>query len=98
MRPMLQGNGSGKLDILLTDMGGWVRVFPSKGAGTSQQDLGIYLSQTLTQWFRERPQLRMKAVMPITRDGTTVELHGWYEVHVVPPAAGAPQPSEQGPT
>jgi hypothetical protein len=30
MRPLPQGNGSGKFEIFQTDMGGWVRVFPSK--------------------------------------------------------------------
>jgi len=47
-------------------------------------DLPAYLSLTLTEWFRQRPQLRMRTVLAVTREGSTVELHAWYELHVFP--------------
>jgi hypothetical protein len=52
----------------------------------------VFLSHTLAEWFRPRPQLRLTCVVPINRDGTTVELHAWYECHVFPPTAEAPRP------
>ena len=39
----------------------------------------VYLSHSLTQWFRQRPQLRMRFAVPIDREGNTVELHAWYD-------------------
>jgi hypothetical protein len=82
-------NGSGRLEIVEHDMGGWVRV---RASGNIPDDLPVFLSHTLTKWFRERPPLRLTCVVPISRDGTTVELHGWYECHVFPPAPEAPKP------
>jgi len=96
MRPKPQGNGSGKFEIAQADMGGWVRVYPGKIEDTSRQDLGVYLSQSLSEWLRQRPQIRLKCVVPISRDGTTVELHAWYEVHLLPPTPLGPQPEGPG--
>lgn len=84
------GNGSGRFEIVHNDMGGWVRVAASGPA--LPPDLGMYLSHTLADWFRQRPQYRLVSVVPITRDGNTVELHGWYECHIFPPSPASPQP------
>jgi hypothetical protein len=78
------GNGSGKFDIRIDDLGGWVRAFPSRNYDLPD-DLPAYLSLTLTNWLRERPQYRLRTVVPITKEGNTVELHAWFDVHVLPP-------------
>src|SRR5437588_1782359 len=64
MRPSPQGNGSGKFEIGHIDMGGWVRVFPAKSEESAGQDLSVFLSQTLSEWVRQKPHLRMKCVIP----------------------------------
>jgi hypothetical protein len=69
------GNGSGKVNIHQQDMGGWVRIYADAAAAASD-DLMVWLSHSLTEWFRQRPQLRMKTVAAMTRGGDTVELHG----------------------
>jgi hypothetical protein len=97
MQPGPQGNGSGKFDISITDMGGWVRVFPAQTEEAGREHLGVYLSQSLAEWFRHRPHLRMKCIVPINQDGGTVELHAWYEIHLLPPTADAPRPTRQAP-
>jgi hypothetical protein len=97
MKPRTHGNGSGKFQIGQSDMGGWVRVFPAKPEEGEREDLPVYLSQTLTEWLRQRPQLRLRCVTPINRDGNTVELHAWYEVHVLPATPLGPQPEETKP-
>jgi hypothetical protein len=89
MKPSAQGNGSGKFDIDQVDMGGWVRICPS-GDGLPP-DLPLFLSQALTDWFRARPNLRLRCVMPVDRDGNTVELHAWYDAHLFAPLEG-PRP------
>lgn len=89
------GNGSGKFNLHQDDMGGWVRVFADKVASVPD-DLPVFLSQALSEWFRQRPQLRMRCVVPVQRDGNTVELHAWYDAHLFPAFQG-PKPEGQQP-
>jgi hypothetical protein len=88
-----QGNGSGKFEIAHHDMGGWVRFKP--GQQNVPDDLPVYLSNCMTSWFRQRPHLRIRFVVPIQQDGNTVELHAWYDAHMFPAIQG-PQPVKQG--
>jgi hypothetical protein len=81
------GNGSGKFDIHAKDMGGWVRVF-SDPLATVPENFAAYLSLALTQWFRDRPQLRMRCVVPVQRNGDTVELHAWFDLVQFPDLSG----------
>lgn len=80
------GNGSGKIGVGAHDMGGWVRVVPGT-SGAPPDDLAFYLSHRLSDWFREHAHLRLLCVVPVNRDGTTVELHAWYEQHLFPDAS-----------
>ena len=76
------GNGSSTVPIHAIDMGGWVRVFTDKPEPLPDA-FPVYLSIALADWFRNRPQLRLRNVVSITKDGTTAELHAWFDVHVV---------------
>jgi hypothetical protein len=78
MRLSQPGNGSGKFDVGVHDMGGWVRVI---AGGTAPQDgnLPFYLADRLSHWLGENAHRRLLCVVPISRDGNTVELHAWYE-------------------
>ena len=87
------GNGSNKIHVHQEDMGGWVRVFTDKTA-TLTDDLPLFLSHTLAEWFRQRRHLRMRCAVPICRDGNTVEIHAWYETHVFEAYQG-PQAEEE---
>ncbi len=84
------GNGSSRFEILQIDMGGWVRVH-AVGAALPEE-LPVFLAHTLAEWFRQRPQFHLRFVVPFQKDGTTVELHAWYDVHVFPATPQAPQP------
>src|SRR5262245_61736279 len=68
MQPKPHGNGSGKINIHQADMGGWVRVF-TDDTTVVPADFPVYLSHALTEWFRQRPQLRMRSVVVVVRDG-----------------------------
>ena len=81
MKPRPHGNGSGKIDIHQQDMGGWVRVF-TDDAHLQHEELATYLSLGLTEWFRQRPYLRMRCMTTVVKDGRTSELHCWYDTHV----------------
>ena len=72
------GNGSGKFDVGAHDMGGWVRVVASNSPATPD-DLGAFLADRLSRWLQEHPNLSLVCVVPITKNGNTVELHAWYE-------------------
>jgi len=87
------GNGSGKFKIAQMDMGGWVRVF-CEDMDHAPSDLPTYLSQALSDWFRAHANLSLQFVVPITRDGDTVELHAYYHMHLLPPLQG-PKPVRQ---
>ena len=78
------GNGSGKFDIGAHDMGGWVRVIAGSTAASATNEVPLYLSHRLSVWRLQNPHRRLISVVPIMKDGTTVELHAWYEQHVVP--------------
>ena len=71
------GNGSSRIDIGVHDMGGWVRVM-ADNAPAAGTDLGVYLSHRLSEWLRQNAHLHLLCVVPIDRDGNTVELHAWY--------------------
>ncbi len=92
MKPKPGGNGSGKFEIDQHDMGGWVRVC-ARGQNLPD-DLPVFLSQALTDWFRKRPQFYLRCVIPVQRDGDTVELHAWYDAHVFAALQG-PKPKGQ---
>jgi hypothetical protein len=85
------GNGSGKFDVGTHDMGGWVRVFASQ-SGQHVEDLAFYLAHRLSLWFRENPHQRLICVVPISKGGNTVELHGWYEQHIFPDTSPLARP------
>jgi hypothetical protein len=88
------GNGSGRFEIDTVEMGGWIRLYPHR-LDNLPPDFGVFLSHTLSEWFRQRPHFHLRCVVPIQRDGNTVELHAWYDVHLQPPAATAPKPTSQ---
>jgi hypothetical protein len=94
--PALQphGNGSGQYPIHQDDMGGWVRIFTDH-PGPLPDNFAFLLSQILADWFRQRPYLRLRCAVPITREGNVVEMHAWYEVHVLPPRQ-PPAPASNG--
>lgn len=72
------GNGSSKFDVGAHDMGGWVRVTASDSPATPD-DVGVFLADRLSHWLREHPSVCLVSVVPIARNGNTVELHAWYK-------------------
>ena len=74
----MQGNGSGQIEIGVVDCGGWVQVRLSRHYDLPD-DTHVAMSACLVRWFTERAQLRLRFVVPIQRDGTTIELHAWYD-------------------
>lgn len=57
------------------------REFPHvfMGRGAPLGELAQFLSATLANWRLANPEQRIWAVVPINRDGDTVEPHPWFE-------------------
>lgn len=64
-------------EINIEDHAGFLRVFMGRGEPTGE--LVQFLSGTLAHWIQQNPERRILAVVPINRDGDTVELHAWFE-------------------
>jgi hypothetical protein len=88
------GNGANAITLVSRDEGGWVRIFPERYHDLPEQ-LPLFLSSALADWFRQRPQLRLRTVAPMSKDGTTVELHAWFDIHVVPANRPPEKPAQQ---
>lgn len=65
-------------EIDIEDHMGFVRVLMGRGEPTGE--LAQFLSATLAGWIQQHPEVRILAVVPINRDGDTVELHAWFEL------------------
>ncbi len=83
-----------RFEIVQEDMGGWVRVFLGRGEPTGE--LGKFLSHGLADWMRKRPQFRVRCIVPINRDGDTVELHAWYDQVLFPDTSPMADPEAGG--
>lgn len=46
--------------------------------------------------MRKRPHLRVRFVVPITRDGDTAELHAWYDQVLFPDTSPMANPETSG--
>jgi hypothetical protein len=76
-----------QVSIHYEERSGWVRIF-TEAEFHSHSQLPLYLSETLSHWFRQHPQLCLRDLVPINRGGDTVELHAWYDLHVFPAPSG----------
>ena len=65
------------LEIGIGVHNGCLRVF--MGRGEPAGELSWFLSATLAKWMKETPGQRIVSVIPINRDGDTVELHTGFE-------------------
>ena len=83
-----------RFEIIQENMGGWVRVFLGRGEPTGE--VAKFLSHSLTEWMRQRPHLRVRFVVPINRDGDTVELHAWYDQIIFPDISPMANPEQGG--
>ena len=80
-----------RFNITITDMGGWARVMLGRG------EVARFLSQSLTEWMRNNPHLRVRFIVPICSGGDTVELHAWYDqVSLADPGPRADTGSKMG--
>lgn len=76
-----------QIQVHTADLGGWLRFFVAPES-TDHPELPFYLSFAVSQWFRTRPHLRPRFLVPITREGNTIEMHVWYDQQLFPDHSG----------
>lgn len=86
------GNGSGNIEICVSDRGNWIVIYPGAAESLPPQ-LPILLSRTMEGWFAERPHLRPRSATSIVQDGNTVLIHAFYEQVSAPAREMPPRPS-----
>lgn len=74
--------GEPRFKTMVTDMGGWARVYLSQGEPTCE--VARFLSRSLTEWMRKCPHLNVRFIVPISSGGDTAELHAWYDQESLP--------------
>ena len=82
------GNGSGRIDLVTEDKGGWLVVRPATVSDRHNEELPSALRWGLEQFLREHPKVRLLSVTPLTHEGSTVELIAVYG----PPLPPLPPP------
>jgi hypothetical protein len=78
------GNGSGKIDLVTEDMGGWIVVRPAKLGDWHNEELPSALRWGLQKYFRDHPNLRLLSVTALTHEGSVVELVAVYGTPLPP--------------
>lgn len=74
----------GRVNIVIDELGpGWLR-FRAVLASDFQREVELerfpgLIDRTLTDFFRKRPGLKVRATMPIVEDGFTVAVHVWFD-------------------
>jgi hypothetical protein len=41
--------------------------------------LPLYLSKSVAAWQKQTPSLKVRAPLPIVRDGNTIAVHVWFD-------------------
>ena len=72
-------NGNTKITINATRLGpGWLFFTPGEHA-LSEREIPHWLGRCLSDWLRDHPDARPRAVLPLVSDGNTVGIHLWYD-------------------
>ncbi len=74
--------------FLPTHGGQWGYLDRGEPAG----EVAPYLSHSLSEWTRKNPQMRLRLIVPINRDGDTAELHAWYDQVLFPDTSEMAKP------
>ncbi len=78
------GNGDprpkpGEVKIQATVIGpGWV-VFEVVVSSPGNFPAGYWIHRSMIEWLRERPQVKVRASVPIMASGETVAIHLWFD-------------------
>jgi hypothetical protein len=72
------GNGHTKTEIDFIERPGYVLICPRNSA-TPPANIALIVNAALTDWLKKTPNIRVRTVLPITRDGQTTAVHLWYD-------------------
>lgn len=72
------GNGHGKGVIRYVETPGHVHILPDSLVNLPA-DIAVIVHNAMMDWLQRHPDVRVRAVLPITQDGQTVMIHLWYD-------------------
>ena len=75
----MKGNGDGKIEIGVVEMGkGWVMFRAGITPTTDVRRVPTAINEVMTAWLKERASLLVRATLPIVEEGNTVAVHVWF--------------------
>jgi hypothetical protein len=72
------GNGASKTVIEFREELGHALICPADTAN-HPSDIALIINRAFNDWLLKHPTIRVRAALPITRDGQTVALHVWFD-------------------
>ena len=51
----------------------------ASGTPPEPEDLPLHLSKAVAAWQKQNPMLKVRATLPIVRNGNTVAVHVWFD-------------------
>ena len=76
----MKGNGDGKIEVgVETKAEGWVVFRPGITPTTDMRRVPTALSEIMSDWLKDRPNLQVRTTLPIVEDGNTVAIHVWFQ-------------------
>ena len=72
------GNGESKTFIDYHEGPGYVLICP-RDTTNHPADIALILNGALNEWLHKHLGIRVRAALPITRDGQTVAIHLWFD-------------------
>jgi hypothetical protein len=73
-----QGSGSSKTELEYVERSGYILIVPQDQAHLPA-DIALVMNMALNDWLKKNPNIRVRAVLPITRDGQTTAIHLRYD-------------------
>jgi hypothetical protein len=72
------GNGESKTLIDFHEGPGYALICP-RDTANHPADIALILNRAFNDWLRKHAGIRVRAALPITRDGQTVAIHVWFD-------------------
>jgi len=73
-----EGNGNSKTQIDFLDRPGYVLICPHD-LENPPAAIALILNNALNDWLKKHPSIRVRSILPITKDGQTTAIHLWYD-------------------
>jgi hypothetical protein len=74
-----EGNGHDKVRIHTTQIAHGYVIIHADDIKTIVDGTPVFVSLTLEKWLKDNPTVRVRATLPIVKDGQTIAVHVWFD-------------------